>query len=137
MSVETACTLKLGKEISELSRMNDWITEVSDRLSLRDEVCHAVQLCLSELAANILLYGKPAAEGITIVIERLGNGIEVTVKDDGIPFDPVGFIPEPKPLSIEEAKIGGHGLRLVRKFTTAMRYDRTDNHNILKLTFAA
>ena len=61
----------------------------------------------------------------------------LTFEDGGVAFDPVAVSDPELPGSIQEAKIGGLGLMLVRKAAADMRYERTpEGRNRLSVTLA-
>jgi anti-sigma regulatory factor (Ser/Thr protein kinase) len=43
----------------------------------------------------------------------------------------------PAPRTIEETRVGGLGLHLIRSFASEIQYRRDANRNVLVLTFAA
>ena len=67
------------------------------------------------------------ADGETVRVE-LGlsaDGIEMIFDDGGAPFDPLAASDPDMPNSLDEAKIGGLGIMLVRKAATDLAYERT------------
>ena len=55
------------------------------------------------------------------------------VMDNGVPFDPTARQPRELDASLDDARIGGHGLRLMRHYLRDIRYERTDGWNRLTL----
>jgi len=86
-----------------------------------------VELVFEEIVTNIVRYGYDQPDGESVVVElcRDSNELAITFDDGGRPFDPLAKPDPTLPHSIEEAKVGGLGLMLVRKATTEMAYERT------------
>ena len=61
----------------------------------------------------------------------MGHGSEIvlTIEDDGAPFNPLHAPLAPPSASIDEAKLGGLGLRLVQGAAKRIAYERRDRHN--------
>ena len=60
-----------------------------------------------------------------------GGFLSATVSDDGKPFDPLS-LPEPDiHAPIEERKVGGLGIHLLRKLMDTVEYRRTGERNEL------
>jgi len=61
--------------------------------------------------------------------------IELTLTDNGHPFDP-RTMPEPNPdAPLEDRTPGGWGISLVRRLVSEMQYQRANDHNVLTLRF--
>lgn len=98
----------------------------------------SVELVAEEALTNTLRYGyrETGLRLIELVLTVHQGTIEILIEDDGMPFDPLSA-PEPElPTSLDEARIGGLGLLMIRRSTSAMRYERRDGRNRLLLTLA-
>ena len=96
---------------------------------------YVVDLALEEMVTNIIKYGydDDGAHEIFVRINVTGDGIVVELEDDGHEFDPLS-VPEPdKPKTIQERKIGGLGIHLVRNMASDMTYRREGGRNILTI----
>ena len=97
----------------------------------------AVQLCLEEAVANVIMYGGAKGDRLEIAVEleRNGEALVARIEDNGRQFDPT---PVPAPsiaTSLEDAKIGDVGIHLIRSFASGMRYERRGGRNRLTLRF--
>jgi serine/threonine-protein kinase RsbW len=129
----------LRSEMAEGAELTKWVLGVCSKYSLPDEVAFALQLCLDEAVANIIEHGKTHGRGateISVSIAREDKGIVMKVVDDSDEFDPTQFEPLPSSRSLAEPAVGGLGIHLMRKFATALRYQRTDRRNHLHFLFA-
>lgn len=98
-------------------------------LDPRDEA----RLCIiiEELIANLLEHGRePAERRISFAIARQDSSVQISIEDDGPPFDPRSAefdapIPD---------RGGGAGLRLVRAWAEVAGYRTAEGRNRLDLT---
>lgn len=128
--------LHLRNDLSELRRLDDWVRDVADQLSLSDALVHSVHLCLTEAVTNVIVHGGDrSSHGILLSLRARKAAITACVSDIGRPFDPLDYVPAPKPKSLFEATFGGQGIRLMRQFATSLSYKRQANRNSLTLTF--
>jgi anti-sigma regulatory factor (Ser/Thr protein kinase) len=92
------------------------------------------ELVFEELVANIVKHGAPDRHALEVrfTLEVRPDSIILTFDDNGVAFDPRGR-PDPLPQkSLDEARIGGYGLMLVRRAASSLDYLRTaDGHNRL------
>jgi anti-sigma regulatory factor (Ser/Thr protein kinase) len=96
----------------------------------------ALQLCLEEAVANVIMYGATDGElKIAIELERRDRTLVVRIEDNGQPFDPTLVAPHPLPTTLKDAKIGDLGIHLVRSFASQMDYERRHGQNRLTLRF--
>jgi serine/threonine-protein kinase RsbW len=109
---------------------------LEDRGDVGARGAYFAELAFEELVTNILRHGRRRADEPPIAASvRLSGGlITLTVEDDGPPFDPLA-VPEPEhPASLEDAKVGGLGLVLIRRSCERMHYERTGNRNRVTVT---
>jgi len=125
--------------MTEGAELTKWVLGVCTKYSLPDNVAFALQLCMDEAVANIIEHGKAHGRGateISVSIAREDTGIVMKVVDDSDEFDPTQFGPLHSSRSLEEPAVGGLGIHLMRKFATALRYQRIDRRNHLHFVFA-
>jgi serine/threonine-protein kinase RsbW len=98
-----------------------------DRQALNASTRYNAELVFEEIVANIVGHGarKGREPDVRVTLEAHPDSIVLIFDDDGVPFDPRG-LPDPvKAKSLEEAKVGGFGLMLVRHAASALEYLRT------------
>jgi serine/threonine-protein kinase RsbW len=85
------------------------------------------ELVFEEIVANIVGHGaqKGREPDVRVTLEARPDSIVLIFDDDGVPFDPRGRPDPVKPKSLEEAKVGGFGLMLVRHAASSLEYLRT------------
>ena len=99
------------------------------------EGMYLASLTIEELVTNCIKYGYDNPEGHTIdmVFSVDDRVLTIEVADDGNPFNPLDA-PKPDLSSpIENRKLGGLGLHLLRELSDDARYERRDGTNRLTL----
>jgi serine/threonine-protein kinase RsbW len=93
-----------------------------------------IGLAVDEACANIILYGYKDGEG-SIAIESCvrDHQVEITISDQGTPFDPLAVPPPDISLDVDHRKIGGLGIHLIRNMTDHVAYRYQDGTNLLTL----
>ena len=86
-----------------------------------------VELVFEEIVSNIMHHGPVGGRepDVRVTLETRADEIVLTFDDDGIPFDSTTRTERPPSTSLEDAKIGGFGLILVRGAASSLSYRRT------------
>ena len=100
-------------------------------------------VAVEELYVNVAHYAYPEDErpgevrltyDFTEPDPEGGHGVTITIEDEGIPFDPVAK-PDPiLPTRIEEVKIGGLGILMVRRTMDTFVYERRGATNVTTIS---
>ena len=123
----------LSNDISEISKLNEFVEAIGNEFSLSPEVIFNVNLVLEEAVVNVINYAYPKEKHESIFLSaRLHEGsIVLVLTDTGMEFDPT-LVPEADiTLSADERQIGGLGIFLIRQIMNEVRYERIDGKNIL------
>ena len=101
---------------------------------LPPDVRWRLQVALDEVVANVVSHGSPAGgEGaLDVWFRRDGAVVEITVADDGQPFNPLERPAPDLGRPLEAMQPGGLGIALVRVLMDEVRYVR-DGRNWLTL----
>jgi serine/threonine-protein kinase RsbW len=128
--------LLLHRDLAELQRLAVWIEDEAAR-GLSANVSFAVQVCLEEAVANIIMYCSTTDDRLEIVVEveRRGELLVARIEDNGSAFDPTQVLRPPVPASLAEANVGNLGIHLMRSFAAGMHYERRDSRNRLTMRF--
>jgi anti-sigma regulatory factor (Ser/Thr protein kinase) len=133
--------LVLRAATGELERLHSWLVSFNALYGLSARVSFHLELCVTESVTNVIDYAYRAApapeEAITVRLVRNPADVSVEITDQGIGFDPVAYVPGPPAQRIEEAREGGRGLSLVRKFATQLQYRREQGCNIFSFVLPA
>ena len=127
--------VRLRNQDSELQRFNQMMTEFGQGHGIPEETLFRVHLALDEVLVNVIRYGYEVEEDheIQLVATWDDSRLKIEVQDDGKPFNPLEA-PEPDiDESLEERKVGGLGIHLVRNMMDELSYRRELDSNILTL----
>lgn len=98
-----------------------------DERQVAGQTRYDLELTFEEIGANIVRHGAPA--GDVEVSASFGDGeVVLTFDDDGIPFNPLERADPEIPESLDEAKVGGLGVMLIKKLAARIEYERTPRH---------
>lgn len=105
--------------------------------ALPDRLAFALGLCVEELLMNTLMHGvsTEAALVSAIEIELFPDRVELVYQDNAQPFD-ITQLPEARPeRPLAEIAPGGLGVRLVRRFSDRMEYEKIPTGNRVTCVF--
>jgi serine/threonine-protein kinase RsbW len=90
-------------------------------------------LALEEVLTNAIAYGFPdgGRHRIAVEVRHAGGTLHATVSDDGLPFDPLAEAAPDLTAPIEQRRVGGLGIHLLRELTEARTYTRDNGRNVL------
>jgi serine/threonine-protein kinase RsbW len=126
----------------EARRASAWLESVALAQQVPPEQIVRLDHCLDEALANVIAHGGPSALASPVRLQfvvRRSQGActaELSVVDAGAAFDPTARSPEPAPgpASLAEANLGGLGLRMLRNFSDALSYRRSEGRNFLTIS---
>jgi anti-sigma regulatory factor (Ser/Thr protein kinase) len=129
--------LVLRTALPELQRLASWVEKIAHEAGFAADTVFALQLCLEEAVANIVMHGGAKADApITVEIARTGDEIVAMIEDEAAPFDPTSLPERIAPASLDEATIGELGVHFMRNYASSMEYERRGPQNRLVLRFA-
>ena len=116
-----------------------WLEALGERAGWPPRALMALTLCADEALANVALHartpgGEPAR--LWLACGPTDAGLALCIEDDGVPFDPTAQESPALATSLDEAHVGGHGLRLMRHYLHRMLYRRIPDRNVLLLEVA-
>jgi len=122
----------------DLESVYPWFEAIAARLDLPSRAAFRIQVVLEEAATNAALHGfNPGATGeIAMDLTGTPERIVAVLRDTGRPFNPLLDAPPPptwKP--IENATVGGVGVKLIQTFCSDLNYRRDDGMNELTMGF--
>jgi anti-sigma regulatory factor (Ser/Thr protein kinase) len=137
MASEPSSQMMMRAKFERLAELEHWIQTLAVEFLLPPSLVQRIDLCLTELVTNVIGYGYPDGANGTISIRfwRQPEQIVIRIDDDGVPFDPTGYVLPALPGTLAEASSGGRGIRLVRHFADALQHLRVASGNQLTLSF--
>jgi len=127
--------MTIGADRREIAGVNAALAEFADAHALPASVRRSLHVVLDELLSNTIVYGFAGREGGEVTVEavlRADRGC-ITLTDDGRPFDPFGVAAPDTALPVEQRRIGGLGIHLVRRMMDEVSYDRRGDRNVVVL----
>jgi anti-sigma regulatory factor (Ser/Thr protein kinase) len=94
------------------------------------------ELALEEIFMNVVMHGSPAGRvpRVEVSLALCDGCITLMIEDDGPSFDPLSLAAPDVTASLEERRVGGLGVYLVRQMMDAVSYRRLGGHNQLSMT---
>lgn len=142
MSDKPACPvptrLRLESRMEELARVNPWVEALAEYFAIPATTVFAINLCLEEALANVVRHGykDEAGHSMTVAFESHGeHELSFVVEDSAPQFDPTAAPMERPAIPLEEMKIGGNGILLMRKFAGSVTWEPTVHGNRLRIGF--
>ena len=134
----SARRLRLPAEPGSVAQFQSLAKEAGMACGFSPEALFRLELALEEVLVNIVNYAYlQKAEGWIALSYRVGEPDELIfeVRDGGRPFDPLSLDEPETGAQISDREVGGLGVFLVRKMADHVSYRRSDDQNILTLTF--
>lgn len=115
-----------------LAAVEDGRSEIMRFLGPLDAMAqNRLEVLFEELVSNTIRHGfaKGSGQSIHVEVERGPGAVTLVFEDDGLPFDPTqAELPEGF-TSAETARIGGLGIPLIVKLSSALRYEELSSRN--------
>jgi serine/threonine-protein kinase RsbW len=139
VTILTRSFLGSGKDtIVDLSSVT-FVSSMGIRMLIAVEaIIAALELVLEECVTNTLRYGYESTglRWVDLAVSLCTDEVRLTIEDDARPFDPCSD-PEPElPKTLDEARIGGLGLFLVRRTASTIDHERVEGRNTLTIRLA-
>lgn len=128
-------SITLTNDVQEVPRLNAFVDEVCEDMGCDMETTMRMNLAIEEAVVNVIDYAYPSGTvgSIDIKVTIYDNHMEFVISDSGTPFDPTKKEDVDISLPVEERRIGGLGIHLVRQLMDKINYERKDGRNILTL----
>ena len=128
-------SLKVETQRDELTHIIAAVEDMAEGEDWPPELAFRVQLAIEEVVLNVMDYGYD--EGIhefEVILTSEADALTIEVVDGGRPFDPLNDVSEPDlEASVEERKVGGLGIHLVKTMMDQVDYRREQGRNHLTL----
>lgn len=137
VSTQSEISMSLKYEIPEIEMLLSEIGNISSREGWNDHLQNNVMLVAEEAVSNVINYSHPAnpIDRIDFRLLYAGNVAEIVISDTGNAFNPLDNEPEVNTDSpLEQRKVGGLGIFLIRQLSEKVEYARAGDRNILKIT---
>ena len=133
-------TLDLAARLDQIAVALAWLERLGESQAWPTRTTFALTLGADEALTNIITYGLSdevyADERIYLDCTASTDRVVLRIQDGGPAFDPTAAQPGALAESLDEACVGGHGLRLMLHYLSDFRYVRESSRNVLTLVAA-
>jgi serine/threonine-protein kinase RsbW len=128
-------TLRLPARMENIEAFRSFVAERMERFETNRERVLLIELGLEEFLTNVIKYAYPLDEGdVEVGFSLTENGMfRMSIRDWGIPFNPISYEDPDLSGDISERRVGGLGIYLVRRMFDEMNYEREDDANMTVL----
>ena len=128
-------TLCMSNDIEELNKLEPFLNGIFERENLDMSMLPQIDLALEEAVTNIIMYAYPEGEKGTaeLNVEVADGQISATLIDSGTPFNPLQQQEANLDVSLEERKIGGLGIHLIKEIMDEVDYAYEEGRNLLRM----
>ncbi|MDP2132561.1 MAG: SpoIIE family protein phosphatase [Sulfuritalea sp.] len=136
-ALEVTAALSIGADNGRIRDASVWLETLGRENSIPAEEIVRLDLCLNEALANVIAHGGRDAAGADLALRfRFSRGdgagsAQITVIDQGPPFNPLDHVVRNSPASLDEAEPGGLGIAMIRAYADQLDYCRVDGRNHL------
>jgi serine/threonine-protein kinase RsbW len=131
---EHVIRLAIPADLDEIPRVSEVIEENLQTAGFPEETILDLQLAVEEAVANTVVHGYRGAAGeVIIAVQITDDAVQVRIEDNAPPFNPLS-VPDPdRGTDLEDRRIGGVGIFLIRQVMDEVSYEYKDGKNLLTL----
>ncbi len=132
--------LILPLKLDAFSILKEWLSDIAMELGLAEKFKQHLLIVADEIFTNNIQYAHPeniddSAAQITLEVafDCDASMLILTFSDNGVAFDPLGIEEPDIHAPLEERRIGGLGIFLVKKLMDSAEYTYENGLNVLTL----
>ena len=131
----TEVKVTVKNRIEDLLRVNALFESFATQHDISGRLRYHLLVSIEEILTNIIKYGfdEEGVHPIHITFRRVEEQIEMEFEDRGREFNPLEIGEPDLDIPLEERKLGGLGIHLVKKMVDEAKYRREGDRNILLL----
>jgi len=135
MKGDESAEVKLPNSMGSVKKLHTLVARFCRQQAIHPDIEFKIDLALEEIFTNIVRHGYDDCQGheITIRLKSSRDRVRIQVEDDGRPFDPSRAPAVDLGARLEQRRIGGLGIHLVRRLMDQVRYQRRPQGNRLIL----
>jgi len=134
--MDVLLTIALPAKLENLESLMESVSKCARTQGFDQKKVNKIELAIEEVLVNIFNYSYPEKPGEVEINCKMENGrFIIEIIDSGIPFDMTSLSDPDLTADVEERKIGGLGIFLVKRMVDELRYRREGSRNILSLVF--
>lgn len=120
--------------IDNVQTITDFVDERLEEMNCPVKAQMQLNIVIDELCSNVARYAYSDKTGkVTVSVDTVDKPMKVwlTFTDEGVPYNPLAKEDPDITLSVEERKLGGLGIYMVKKMMDEFRYEYKDGKNIV------
>ncbi len=127
--------ISFKNQLTEIERLGQVVEGFAESHGLPPKLTFELNVALEEILTNVISYGyNDAAEhDILLRLAYANETVTAEVEDGGQPFNPLAAPPPDTNAPLEERRVGGLGIHLVRKLMDSVDYRREEEKNRLTM----
>lgn len=111
----------------------DFVNTELDNIGVDIELQTQISIAVGEVFSNIVYYAYHPDVGSVTVRITIGHELSIEFEDCGVPYNPLETPIPDITASLDERKVGGLGVFMVRNIMDEMEYRHEENKNILTI----
>lgn len=125
----------LQNDVQEVPQLTAFVEEMCQAMNFDMSTTMKVTLAIEEAVVNVMAYAYPEGTKGDVSVNAVTDDEWLTfvIIDKGKPFNPTLSKEVDITLPVEERRVGGLGIHLVRQIMDSVSYERTDGTNVLIL----
>jgi serine/threonine-protein kinase RsbW len=123
-------------DAAQLPQLTQFLQQFWSAAGLPPAEAMTFELALEEIFMNVVMHGSPEGRVPQVGVSlALSDGtLTLIIEDDGPSFDPLSLQAPDVTASLEDRRVGGLGVYLVRQMMDSVSYQRRGEHNQLSMT---
>ena len=125
----------ITNELHELESLMNATTNFLEDQSVSPQAVYRINLALEEMITNIIRHGYDDYDRheIRVSLNVFENQVAAVIEDDGHAFNPLEWNKKEESQPLEDKKVGGVGIHLIRELLDHVDYKRENDRNILEV----
>ncbi|MDR3115052.1 MAG: ATP-binding protein [Treponema sp.] len=125
--------LKVSASVEELNHVVEWVDKILEKETCTIKSHSQIAIVLEEIFVNIAQYAYTREGDMCIRLGFEGPQMIMQFEDSGQAFNPVEYLSLDTKAGIEQRRIGGMGIYIIRKMTDEISYNRVNDKNIFTI----
>jgi serine/threonine-protein kinase RsbW len=125
----------LRNQRSEIARMFTLLEGFCQSHGISEDDMFNVRLVLDEAVINVIVHGyeDTREHEINVALALDGDLLAIHLDDDGVAYNPLDAPPPRFDLPIEQRRIGGLGVHIMKTLAKSVEYSRANDRNNLDI----
>ena len=129
----------MSANIENLDALLDFIEKGAKELGIENQTLYKILISTDEILTNIISYAYPEKTGdlkIGYYPKKKEGKFVIKIMDWGFPFNPLPKEADDLERGIDERKMGGLGIHMVRELVDEMTYKREGTSNVFTMVIS-